>query len=127
MQLRTDVETRQNQLASLAGAQQMVALGGTEAAPGASGRLYVHNDVGTLVFSNLAQLDNEQVYQLWLIPSDGAPIPAGLVGHGNADVETFTLTLPTSLDSIAAVGVSVEPPGGSEAPTGPIVLLGEKA
>lgn len=127
VQLRTDIETRQNQLALLAGSQQMVALGGTEAAPGASGRLYVHDDVGTIVFSNLAQLDEEQVYQLWLIPPDGAPIPAGLLGQAGEAVQTITLTLPTSLDTIAAVGVSVEPPGGSETPTGPIVLLGEKA
>lgn len=127
VQLRTDLETRQNQLASLAGAEQMVALGGTEAAPGASGRLYVHDDVGTLVLSNLDQLNEDQIYQLWLIPSNGAPIPAGLLGQAGAAVETITLPLPTTLDSIAAVGVSVEPPGGSAAPTGPIVLLGEKA
>jgi anti-sigma-K factor RskA len=127
VQLRTDLETRQNQLASLAGAEQMVALGGTEAAPGASGRLYVHDNVGTLVLSNLEQLSEDQIYQLWLIPPDGAPIPAGLLGQAGEPVETITLPLPTSLDTIAAVGVSVEPPGGSDAPTGPIVLLGEKA
>jgi anti-sigma-K factor RskA len=125
--LQEQLDTSQNQLASIGDAQQMVALGGTDAAPSASGRLYVHDNEGTLVLNNLNPLSDEQVYQLWLIPPEGAPIPAGLLGHAGEAVETITLPLPTSLDDIAAVGISVEPPGGSEAPTGPIVLLGEKA
>lgn len=126
-QLQTELETRQNQLASLADADQMVALGGTEAAPDASGTLYVTDGEATLVLSNLNTLSDDQIYQLWLIPTQGAPIPAGLLGQAGDDVETITLQLPASLDNIAAVGVSVEPPGGSPAPTGPIVLLGETA
>lgn len=126
-QLQTELETRQNQLASLADADQMVALGGTEAAPEASGTLYVTDGEATLVLSNLNTLSDDQIYQLWLIPPEGAPIPAGLLGQAGDDVETITLQLPASLDNIAAVGVSVEPPGGSPAPTGPIVLLGETA
>ena len=127
IRLQSELDTRQNQLASIGGAQQVVALGGTEAAPGAKGTLYVHDNIGTIVLSNLDTLGDDQIYQLWLIPPDGAPIPAGLLGHAGRDGETISLTLPTSLDSIAAVGISVEPPGGSTAPTGPIVLLGEKA
>jgi anti-sigma-K factor RskA len=127
IRLQGELDTRQDQLASIAGAQQVVALGGTEAAPGASGSLYVNNETGTLVLSNLETLGDDQVYQLWLIPAEGAPIPAGLLGRAGETVETITLPLPTSLDGIAAVGISIEPPNGSEAPTGPIVLLGEKA
>jgi anti-sigma-K factor RskA len=102
-------------------------LGGTEAAPQASGTLYVRDGQGTLVLSNLEPLSSDQTYQLWLIPPDGAPIPAGLLGQAGEPVETITLDLPATLDDIAAVGISVEPPGGSAAPSGPIVLLGEKA
>jgi anti-sigma-K factor RskA len=128
LQLQSELETRQNQLASLAGATQLVALGGTEAAPGASGTLYVRDGEGTLVLSNLEPLSAEQIYQLWLIPTDGAPpIPAGLLDHGGEPLATITLDLPATLDGIAAVGISIEPPGGSATPTGPIVLLGEKA
>jgi anti-sigma-K factor RskA len=125
IRLQSELDTRLNQLASIGGAQEVVALSGTDAAPDASGTLYVHDNVGTLVLNNLGGLDESQTYQLWLIPPDGAPIPAGLLGQSGTGVQT--LTLPTTLDSIAAVGVSVEPPGGSDAPTGPIVLLGEKA
>jgi anti-sigma-K factor RskA len=127
VRLQRELDTRQNQLASIAGAQQVVALGGTEAAPGASGTLYVHDNVGTLILTNLSALGEDQTYQLWLIPPDGAPIPAGLLGQATGGAQTISLTLPTTMESIAAVGVSVEPPGGSSAPTGPIVLLGEKA
>jgi anti-sigma-K factor RskA len=83
--------------------------------------------VGTLVLTNLNELEENQTYQLWLIPPDGAPIPAGLLGQAGEASQTISLDLPTTLDSIAAVGISVEPPEGSAAPTGPIVLLGERA
>lgn len=128
VRLQSELDTSLNQMASIAGAQESVALGGTEAAPDASATLYVDDDSGTLVVHNLAALGDDQVYQLWLIPADGtAPIPAGLLGQAGAPVETIMLELPASLDGIGAVGISVEPPGGSAAPTGPIVLLGETA
>lgn len=125
IKLQSELDSQLNQLASLAGATQMVALGGTEAAPDASGRLYLSGDEATLVLSNLSGLDADHIYQLWLIPVDGAPLPAGLLGHGGGQVETFSLGLPATLEGIGAVGISVEPPSGSTAPTGPIVLLGE--
>jgi anti-sigma-K factor RskA len=127
VRLLNELNTQQNQMASIVGAQYTVALGGTEAAPNASARLYVHDTVGTLVLTNLNELEENQTYQLWLIPPDGAPIPAGLLGQAGEASQTISLDLPTTLDSIAAVGISVEPPEGSAAPTGPIVLLGERA
>ena len=126
IRLQSELDTNQNQMASIAGAQHMVTLGGTDAAPSASGRLYVHDTVGTLVLTNLDGLPEDLVYQLWLIPPDGTPIPAGLLGGAGQPMETITLSLPMTLETIAAVGVSVEPPGGSSAPTGAIVLLGER-
>ncbi len=125
VRLQGELDTRVNQLAAIGGAQDVVALGGTDAAPTASGTLYVNETSGTLVLSNLQALEEDQIYQLWLIPPDGPPIPAGLLDQVGTDVQTISLTLPTTLDGVAAVGVSIEPPGGSTAPTGPIVLLGE--
>lgn len=125
--LQSELDTSQNQIASIANATQAVALAGTEADPKANGTLYVNGETGTLVLNNLDKLGEDKVYQLWLIPAQGAPIPAGLVGRADDPVVTLTLPLPASMDNIAAVGVSVEPPNGSAAPTGPIVLLGHKA
>jgi anti-sigma-K factor RskA len=127
IQLQEELEANQNQLALLSGATEAVALGGTDAAPQASGMLFVNENQGTLVLHNLSGLEPTQTYQLWLIPPDGAPVPAGLLGQAGGPMETISLQLPSTLDGVAAVGVSVEPPSGSPAPTGPIVLLGETA
>jgi hypothetical protein len=127
IRLQEELDANQSQLASLAGATEAIALGGTDAAPQASGMLFVNETQGTLVLHNLSGLEPSQTYQLWLIPPDGAPVPAGLLGQAGGPVETISLQLPSTLDGVAAVGVSVEPPGGSPAPTGPIVLLGETA
>ena len=127
IRLQEELESNQSQLAALAGAREAVALGGTDAAPRASGMLFVNENQGTLVLHNLSGLEPSQTYQLWLIPPDGAPVPAGLLGQAGGPVETIPVQLPSTLDGVAAVGVSVEPPEGSPTPTGPIVLLGEIA
>jgi anti-sigma-K factor RskA len=127
VRLQSELDTQLNQMASITGAQHVVALSGTDAAPNASAQLYVRDTAATLVLSNLDPLGADQTYQLWLIPPDGAPIPAGLFDKTGEPNEVITLNLPTVIDTIAAIGVSIEPPGGSAAPTGPIVLLGERA
>ncbi|MGH2541487.1 MAG: anti-sigma factor domain-containing protein, partial [Ardenticatenaceae bacterium] len=73
----------------------------------------------------LAPLSEAQSYQLWLIPADGAPVPAGLLVVEGAQPSSQDIAVPPGAQDYAAVGVSVEPSGGSPAPTGPIVLLGE--
>ena len=78
-----------------------------------------------ILFEGLEALPEDQTYQLWLIPAEGNPIPAGLL-EAEAGVPSFhTLSIPEGVQEFAAVGVSVEPAGGSPAPTGPIVLLGK--
>lgn len=84
---------------------------------------------GSLVFvaNHLTQLEPGKTYELWLIPSGkGAkPIPAGTF---NPDSEGRAMkliaTLPKGVD-VAAMGVTVEPDGGSQAPTSAILLVGE--
>ncbi|MEU5553565.1 anti-sigma factor [Micromonospora sp. NPDC047793] len=60
-----------------------------------------------------------RAYQLWLIPSAGAPRTAGLLPAGN----TATTTLVGPLTDVAAFGVSNEPASGSPAPTDVVVLV----
>lgn len=77
----------------------------------------------TFVTDNLRQLNADQVYQLWIIRGDEA-LSAGIFEvdeNGRAIVEVDG-TLAASFD---AVGVSIEPAGGSEQPTqDQIILLG---
>ncbi|QMV19862.1 hypothetical protein GOB94_15100 [Granulicella sp. 5B5] len=83
---------------------------------------------GSMVFvaNHLTQLEPGKTYELWLIPSGkGAkPIPAGTFNPDSQGCATkLTASLPKDVD-VAAVGVTVERAGGSDAPTLPIVLMG---
>ena len=77
----------------------------------------------TFIAANLPRLDADQTYQLWLIQGE-QPISAGLfnVDENGRIVHQIEGALVVSFD---AVGVSIEPPGGSEQPTpDQIILLG---
>jgi len=127
LQLQLQQERSQLALIAHASGDRTVLLAGTEAAPGASGVLYLGDeDRGVLVLRDLAPLPSQQTYQLWLIPADEAPIPAGLLAI-DAQSNWLGLQLPPEGRVFAAVAVSVEPAGGSLAPTGAIVLLGTKS
>ncbi len=123
-QLEEQIANDRNQLAIFANADRVVALAGTPDAPDASGALYVGPENGLLVLRDLPPLPADQTYELWLIPGDGSPIPAGLVQVAEEGDSTFTIALAGQPTDFAAVGLSIEPTGGSPAPTGPIVLLG---
>jgi len=63
-------------------------------------------------------------YELWLLPSGGAPISLGLLpASGSADLVLGT-DLPNRLLTAAGMAVSLEPAGGSPTgqPTGPVVF-----
>ncbi|VAW43345.1 hypothetical protein MNBD_CHLOROFLEXI01-1518 [hydrothermal vent metagenome] len=77
----------------------------------------------TFVAANLPPLTAAQVYQLWIIRGD-VPISAGVfeVDENGRIVLPVDGALAASFD---AVGVSIEPAGGSEQPTpDQIILLG---
>lgn len=79
---------------------------------------------GVLYAFRLPPADPGKVYQLWLIPRGGAPIPSQTFTSepdGHALVEAFDL--PTEV-RIEAAAITLEPEGGSSTPTMPIVLMG---
>lgn len=86
--------------------------------PTPRGRVLVNPQAGVvLIASRLPQLPTGRTFQMWLIPKGGAaPQPAGLfqAAQGRA---LHRLSTPVNLATIAAVAVSVEPDGGSPAPT----------
>jgi anti-sigma-K factor RskA len=59
-----------------------------------------------------------KVYQMWLIPKDGsAPVSQGLM-----DEEALSKpAVVQGISSAAALGITVEPVGGSQSPTLPTV------
>lgn len=80
----------------------------------------------SLIFlaSNMPPAPAGKAYELWLIPANGAPIPAGVFkpdAHGSATV--VNPPLPASTEA-KAFAITVEPEAGSSAPTLPILMQG---
>lgn len=79
---------------------------------------------GTLLLmaSNLNPLPEDKIYQLWLLPADGsAPMPAGWFkpdGKGNG----MMFHKMSSGFSAKGFALTIEPAGGSQTPTMPIVM-----
>ncbi len=88
------------------------------------GRVFVNRNQG-LVFvgSRLPSLPQDRTFQLWLIPGKGAPESAGLFRPNAAGDFVNVRREPVDITRIQAVAVSVEPPGGSQAPTTKPVLI----
>jgi anti-sigma-K factor RskA len=79
-------------------------------------------DQGVFTGTGLQAVVSEETYQLWLIGPDG-PIPAGLfvpTDDGTAEVVVEGPIAPG-----VVLGMTVEPDGGSDRPTGPVVAGGE--
>jgi anti-sigma-K factor RskA len=94
--------------------------------PQPQGKAIYVRGTGTLVFlaSNLPQLPAEKTYELWLIPANGAPIPAGLFrpdSHGGATV--IKPPLPAGVEA-KTFAITVEPEAGSSAPTTQPIMVG---
>jgi anti-sigma-K factor RskA len=89
------------------------------------GSAFYHPHKGLLFYaSNLPALPADRTYQLWLVPSAGNPISAGVfhvdpLGNG----EVLLPKIPPDV-SAKAFAVTVEPASGVPQPTGPKVLIG---
>ena len=122
-QLQNSLNNQNQQLAIYSAPNaQTIAIGGTEVQPNAIGSLTIDPETETAVLT-VANLEDQEnfVYQLWFIQGD-TPISAGVF-----DVDALgqgVLILETAVINFDAIGISIEPPGGSEQPTGDIVLLG---
>jgi anti-sigma-K factor RskA len=74
---------------------------------------------GIVLAEDLEAPPDDRAYQLWVL-EDGQPRSAGMV-HGRSGA-VGRLTGVTSAEGIA---ISIEPPSGSQAPTGPVVAQAE--
>ncbi|HEV2495246.1 MAG TPA: anti-sigma factor [Terriglobia bacterium] len=99
---------------------------GGVAKPVPQGRALYNAGKGRLLFyaANLPALPSGRTYELWLIPTVGAPINAGVFEpdqKGNGQV-----LLPPLEPGLKpkAFAVTVEPAGGVPMPTGPMVMVG---
>ena len=77
-----------------------------------------------LMASNMAPVPSGKAYELWIIPMEGAPIPAGMFHpdeHGNAVMMDHPL--PEGVVA-KAFAVTLEDAAGSDKPTSPILIVG---
>jgi anti-sigma-K factor RskA len=104
----------------------MIALQSSGVAPRAAGTIVVSRDGarGALVVDGLKSLGASQQYQLWLIKG-GLRTNGGVFSVDEGGYATFYVESPKPLSSYDSIGVTIEPAGGSPAPTGDKVLGGK--
>ncbi len=88
------------------------------------GRVFVNPNSGVVfVGSQLPKLAGDRTFQLWLIPGKGAPESAGVFRPNSAGDVVSVRQQPVDTSRIQAIAVSVEPRGGSPAPTTKPILI----
>ena len=84
--------------------------------PKASGRVLVGPSRGVvLIAAHLPKLEPDRIFQMWVIPTQGNPIPAGTFAGDVNDTAVYVRT--GAITGAAAIAVTVEPAGGSPQPT----------
>lgn len=102
-----------------------VALEGTDFTPAASGVIIISQDgnYGSLVVDGLPASPPSQQYQLWLI-QDGQRTSGGVFSVGEEGYASMRVYSALPLADFSEFGITIEPAGGSEGPTGEKVLGG---
>jgi anti-sigma-K factor RskA len=81
-------------------------------------KVFVNGAQGVLlVASNLPALQAGRTYEMWVVPKVGGPRPMGLFKPAPDGTAIHLQAGAVNLDEAAAVALSVEPEGGSPAPT----------
>lgn len=80
-------------------------------------------DQGVLVAGSMPDVGADETYELWLI-HDGTPVNAGVFRPGENGAAIAAVD-GTSVRGAELVAVTVEPAGGSERPTGPVLASAE--
>lgn len=106
-------------------ALSMLAYPSTQAIPIAaenlSGSVLVDSERGTvaLVMWHLPELNMDQTYQAWLIEPDGDRVSAGIfLPQRDEAYTTKPVYSEQDISNYVGIGVTVEPAGGSDQPTG---------
>ncbi|NND03510.1 MAG: anti-sigma factor [Acidimicrobiia bacterium] len=76
-------------------------------------------DTGYFITANLPEVSDAETYQLWLI-AEGAAVPAGTFRP--SDDGSVTFRVEGEIAAGKTLGMTIEPAGGSPAPTGEVLL-----
>jgi anti-sigma-K factor RskA len=88
------------------------------------GKVFVNPSQGVvLVASNLPPAARGKVYEMWLVPKNGAPQPAGLFQSATDGTALYVRKGPVDLTATNAVAVTLENAGGTQTPTPPLLIV----
>jgi anti-sigma-K factor RskA len=80
-----------------------------------------------IVTHDLPVLSSDQTYQLWQISADGTPVSAGVFATDEDGEMSIIFRSQMPWSAVSALGVSVEPMGGSTTPTTTPIAVGAMA
>ena len=79
--------------------------------------------VGVMYVWGLQPPPEDQAYQAWLVDSQGQRLSGGLLSFSeDPGFSWLLIEAPTTMSEFISLGVTLEPAGGSLAPTGPRIL-----
>ena len=91
---------------------------GTDTAQPPRGRVFVNPKQGVLLLaSNLPPAAAGKIYEMWLIPKGGKPVPAGLFQSESDGTALYLRKGAVDIASMGVVAVTLEPESGSAQPT----------
>jgi anti-sigma-K factor RskA len=104
---------------------QIVRLDGTGSAPQTVGYVIVfkNNRYGSLTVENAPVLNEDQQYQIWLM-KNGERISGGVFSVNDSGYGVLQVYSKEPLEVYDSFGITIEPVGGSPAPTGEKILGG---
>lgn len=103
---------------------QHMTLVGTKTPPQPQVKTIYQRDKGhvLLIANNLPELPADKTYELWLLPMSGAPKPCGTFKTDWRGYHMMVHNAETAGIDAKGFAVTIEPEGGSQTPTMPIVL-----
>ena len=90
----------------------------SEGAAKPQGKVFLNPREGVLLLaSNLPPAPDGKIYEMWIIPAGGKPVPAGLFQTEADGTAVYMQAAPVDVAATGAVAVTPEPTGGSPQPT----------
>ncbi len=116
-----EATTQANQLTALLSADDVRTVPGVSKSRDHTGAIVMSRQKGLAIFvaSELPNLPGDQVYEAWTIEGRQDPVPAGTF---TPDASKSLLTLPSASFQADTMAITVEPAGGSDAPTSDAVV-----
>jgi len=105
-------------LAILGAPETIVRVSQEGAAQPPQGKVFLNPKRGVLLLaSNLPPAPEGKIYEMWVIPAAGKPVPAGLFQTESNGTAVHLQAGPVDLEATGAVAVTLEAAGGAPQPT----------